>query len=53
MNERIKELAEQAGIYNLELIDETELLGNVFKFVLIEEHITMDCILRGLFVQKE
>ena len=24
MNERIKELAEQAGIYNLELTDETE-----------------------------
>ena len=38
MNQRIKELAEQAGIYNLNLVDETEywILENFSKMIVRE-----------------
>lgn len=38
MNQKIKELAEQAGIYNLNLVDETEywILENFSKMIVRE-----------------
>jgi len=38
MNERIRQLAEQAGIYNLNLVDETEywILENFAKLIVRE-----------------
>jgi hypothetical protein len=42
MNERIKELAKQAGIYNLDLVDETEYwILEKFAELIVEETISI------------
>ena len=61
MNERIKELAEQAGIYNLELTDETEywilekfaelIVRECADIALREEHDPYECIKKHFGVE--